>query len=79
MNFYLLHKNEKKQDFDRTCQNVVILFFLKEFLTLCHKKFNIFFSIPDTMNIAITTNLSGNRSQLNTMNPFKNKYTHHTI
>jgi len=67
MNFYLSYKNKKKQDVDRTCQNLVIHIFIKEILTLCRKKFNHFFSIPATLKLAIIISLQGNKQQLNTI------------
>ena len=67
MNFYLSYKNKKKQDVDRTRQNLVIHIFIKEILTLCRKKFNHFFSIPATLKLAIIISLQGNKQQLNTI------------
>jgi len=67
MNFYLSYKNKKKQDVDRTRQNLVIHIFIKEILTLCRKKFNHIFSIPATLKLAIIISLQGNKQQLNTI------------
>jgi len=67
MNFYLSYKNKKKQDVDRTRQNLVIHIFIKEILTLCRKKFNHIFSIPATLKLAIIISLQGNKPQLNTI------------